>query len=181
MYIRLFQDHMGNVWVGTDEGGLNKFTGHSVKTYTKANGLADNWIPAVYEDRAGDIWIGTFSGGVSRLHNGKFTNYTTKDGLGSNRVWAIQQDHQGNLWFGTDAGLSFFRDGKFHNVDLKEPVLDDLGMGSGVMVIYEDTDHVFWIGTYGGGLKRFKDGKVSSINARQGFLTIRRGAFWKTI
>jgi signal transduction histidine kinase/ligand-binding sensor domain-containing protein/CheY-like chemotaxis protein len=162
----MFQDRAGNVWVGTDEGGLNKFTGHSVKTYTKADGLADNWIPAIYEDRSGDIWIGTFSGGVSRLRDGKFTNYTTKDGLGSNRVWAIQQDHQGNLWFGTDAGLSLFRDGKFTSVDLQESTAEDLG--SAVVVIYEDREHVFWIGTYGGGLKRLKDGKVTSINVRQG-------------
>jgi signal transduction histidine kinase/ligand-binding sensor domain-containing protein/DNA-binding response OmpR family regulator len=164
----MFQDRAGNVWVGTDEGGLNKFTGHSVKTYTKADGLADNWIPAIYEDRSGDIWIGTFSGGVSRLRDGKFTNYTIRDGLGSNRVWAIQQDHQGNLWFGTDAGLSLFRDGKFTNVDLQESTAEDLGMGSAVMVIYEDREHVFWIGTYGGGLKRLKDGKITSINVRQG-------------
>jgi signal transduction histidine kinase/CheY-like chemotaxis protein/ligand-binding sensor domain-containing protein len=163
----LSQDHAGNVWVGTDEGGLNRFTGHTVKTYTKADGLADNWIPVVYEDRAGDIWAGTFSGGVSRLHNGKFTNYTTKDGLGSNRVWAIKQDHLGNLLFGTDAGLSLFRNGKFTSIDLQESS-ENLGMGSAVMVIYEDADHVFWIGTYGGGLKRIKDGKVSSISVRQG-------------
>jgi ligand-binding sensor domain-containing protein/signal transduction histidine kinase/CheY-like chemotaxis protein len=162
----MFQDRAGNVWVGTDEGGLNKFTGHSVKTYTKADGLADNWIPAIYEDRSGDIWIGTFSGGVSRLRDGKFTNYTTRDGLGSNRVWAIQQDHQGNLLFGTDAGLSLFRDGKFTSVDLQESTAEDLG--SAVVVIYEDREHVFWIGTYGGGLKRLKDGKVTSINVRQG-------------
>ena len=164
----MFQDRAGNVWVGTDEGGLNKFTGHSVKTYTKDDGLADNWIPAVYEDRAGDIWAGTFSGGVSRLHNGKFTNYTTKDGLGSNRVWAIHQDHQGNLWFGTDGGLSVFRDGKFTNMDLDGPAAQASGTGRGVMVIYEDSDHVFWLGTYGGGLKRLKNGKLSSITARQG-------------
>ncbi len=164
----MFQDRAGNVWVGTDEGGLNKFTGHSVKTYTKDDGLPDNWIPVVYEDHAGDIWAGTFSGGVSRLHNGKFTNYTTKDGLGSNRVWAIQQDHQGNLWFGTDGGLSIFHDGKFINMDLDGPAAAASGTGSGVLVIYEDADHVFWLGTYGGGLKRFKDGKVSSITTRQG-------------
>ena len=164
----MFQDHLGNVWVGTDEGGLNKFTGHTLKNYTKVDGLADNWIPAVYEDRSGDIWAGTFSGGVSRLHNGRFTNYTTKDGLGSDRVWAIMQDHLGNLWFGTDAGLSLFRDGKFISFDLQESSPRGPIMGSSVMLIYEDADHVFWIGTYGGGLKRFKDGKFTSITMRQG-------------
>jgi signal transduction histidine kinase/CheY-like chemotaxis protein/ligand-binding sensor domain-containing protein len=164
----MFQDHLGNVWVGTDEGGLNKFTGHTLKNYTKSDGLADNWIPAVYEDRSGDIWAGTFSGGVSRLHNGKFTNYTTKDGLGSDRVWAIMQDHLGNLWFGTDAGLSLFHDGKFISFDLQESSSRGPIMGSSVMLIYEDAEHVFWIGTYGGGLKRFKDGRFTSITMRQG-------------
>jgi signal transduction histidine kinase/ligand-binding sensor domain-containing protein/DNA-binding response OmpR family regulator len=163
----MFLDREGNMWVGTDEGGLNKFTGHAVKTYKKTDGLADNFIPAVYQDRAGDIWAGTFSGGVSRLHNGKFTNYTTKEGLGSNRVWAIQEDHEGNLWFGTDAGLSLFRNGQFVNFDLKETSQETPSMGS-VMVIYEDSDHVFWIGTYGAGLKRFKDGKFVTVGVRQG-------------
>ena len=160
-------DREGNVWVGTDEGGLNKFTGHSVKTYRKADGLADDFIPAVFQDRAGDIWVGTFSGGVSRLHNGRFTNYTTGEGLGHNRVWAIQEDHEGNLWFGTDAGLSVFRNGTFTNFDFHENSKETLGMG-GVMVIYEDSDHAFWIGTYGAGLKRFKDGKLTGIGEKQG-------------
>ncbi|HEY1527397.1 MAG TPA: two-component regulator propeller domain-containing protein [Candidatus Angelobacter sp.] len=181
----MFQDHLGNVWVGTDEGGLNKFTEHKVRNYTKADGLGDDWIPAVYEDRTGDIWVGTFWGGISRLHNGKFINYTTKDGLGSNRVWAIHQDYKGNLWFGTDAGMSLFRDGKFTNFDLQETSPAGPGMGS-VSVIYEDAGHVLWIGTYGGGLKRFQDGKFFSITMRQGLfddtiwsiLEDDRGNFW---
>ena len=164
----MFRDREGNVWVGTNEGGLNKFTGHAVKTYRKADGLADDFIPDVYQDRAGDIWAGTFSGGVSRLHNGRFTNYTTKEGMGSNRVWAIHEDHQGNLWFGTDAGLSLFHNGTFTNFNLQESSQETLGMG-GVMMIYEDSkDHVFWIGTYGAGLKRFKDGKFTTVGIKQG-------------
>ena len=164
----MFQDHRGNLWVGTDEGGLNEFSGHAVKNYRKADGLADDFIPAVYEDRAGDIWVGTFSGGISRWHKGKFTNYTTREGLGSNRVWAIQQDYQGNLWFGTDAGLSLFRDGKFINYDLPEAPMKGPGMGSQVLVIYEDAEHVLWLGTYGGGLKRFKDDKFVSLTTSEG-------------
>jgi signal transduction histidine kinase/CheY-like chemotaxis protein/ligand-binding sensor domain-containing protein len=162
-----FEDHLGNIWVGTDEGGLNKFTGHSVTNFRKSDGLADDWVLAVIEDRAGDIWAGTFSGGVSRLHHGKFTNYTTREGLGSNRVWAIHQDHEGQLWFGTDAGLSLFHDGKFSNFDIHEASPEGPGMGS-VSVIYEDSDNVLWVGTYGGGLKRFKDGRFSSITMPQG-------------
>jgi signal transduction histidine kinase/CheY-like chemotaxis protein/ligand-binding sensor domain-containing protein len=162
----LFIDREGNVWTGTNEGGLNKFSGHSIKTYTKADGLADNWVPAVLQDRAGDIWAATFAGGVSRLHHGKFTNFTTREGLSSNRVWAIHQDYLGNLWFGTDAGISLFQNGKFTNFDFQETP-QPAGMGS-VSVIYEDSDHAFWIGTYGGGLKRFKDGRFTDIGIKQG-------------
>src|SRR5262249_14966958 len=127
----------------------------------------DDFVQAVYQDRAGDIWAGTFAGGVSRLHRGKFTNYTTKEGLGSNRVWAIMEDHLGNLWIGTDAGISLFRNGTFLNFDLRDASLGAAGMGS-VMVIYEDADHVFWIGTYGAGLKRFKEGKFATVGIKQG-------------
>jgi signal transduction histidine kinase/CheY-like chemotaxis protein/ligand-binding sensor domain-containing protein len=163
----MFQDHLGNMWVGTDEGGLNKFTGHSVQNFRKSDGLADDWITSVMEDRGGNIWVGTFAGGVSRFHNGHFTNYTVREGLGSNRVWAVHLDHQGQLWFGTDAGLSLLRDGKFVNYDIHDASPEGPGMGS-VSVIYEDADHVLWVGTYGGGLKRFKDGKFTSITMLQG-------------
>jgi len=162
----MFQDHEGHVWTGTNEGGLNEFTGHQVKTYTEANGLADNFVPALLVDHAGDVWAGT-GGGVSRFHHGKITNYTTKQGLGSNRVWAVQQDHAGDLWFGTDIGLSRLHDGKFTNYNLQEVAAEGSGLGS-VMVIYEDAQHAFWIGTYGTGLKLFKDGKFTTISIKEG-------------
>jgi signal transduction histidine kinase/ligand-binding sensor domain-containing protein/CheY-like chemotaxis protein len=162
----MVRDHLGNIWTGTRESGLNKFTGHTVKTYTKADGLVDDWIPAVIEDRAHDIWVGT-SAGVSRLHNGTFTNYGTREGLSSNRIWAIHQDSRGYLWFGTDAGLSLFFNGKFINYDLQASSHDGPGMGR-VSVIYEDADHVLWVGTFGGGLKRFQNGRFASITMHQG-------------
>ena len=161
--VSMTMDRHGNIWTGTDEGGVNRFTGHTVRNYGKADGLADNYVPAVYQDHNGDMWAGTFAGGVSRLHNGKFTNYTTKEGLGSNRVWAIHEDFKGQLWFGTDAGLSLFRNGSFTNFDLQEDAADM----KAVLVIYED-HNVFWIGTYGAGLKRFKDGKFTTVGKAQG-------------
>ncbi|HEU4413606.1 MAG TPA: response regulator, partial [Candidatus Angelobacter sp.] len=133
----------------------------------KSDGLAGNFIPAIYQDHDGDIWVGTFTGGVSRLHDGKFINYTTKDGLGSNRVWAIHEDYQHNLWFGTDAGLSLFRNGAFTSFNVAESAQDPPEIST-VVVIYEDSEHTLWLGTYGGGLKRFKDGKFSTVGSRQG-------------
>ena len=38
-------------------------------------------------------------------------------------------------------------------------------------VLYEDRDGVLWIGTYDGGLGRFKDGKFTRYTMREGLLT----------
>ncbi len=162
------EDRQGKIWVGTNEGGLNVFTAKGLlKTYTSRDGLADDQVHAVFQSEDGSIWIGTERGGVSLFANGKFRTYSTKDGLANNRVWTIFEDHNQTLWFGTDSGLSRFEHGKFTSVNLE----DDQSVGTatgGVMYIYEDREHVLWIGTYGSGLKRVDHGKVTSYTTRNG-------------
>jgi len=61
------------------------------------------------------------------------------------------------------------------------------GLGSDkVRAIYEDSDGALWIGTYDGGLSRFKDGRFTSYTTEQGLynngafqiLEDSRGNFW---
>ena len=42
-----FQDKEGNLWVGTDGGGVNMLREGKFTTYTTAEGLADDFIYAV--------------------------------------------------------------------------------------------------------------------------------------
>ncbi|HEV2991384.1 MAG TPA: two-component regulator propeller domain-containing protein [Candidatus Angelobacter sp.] len=161
------EDNRGDIWVGTNEGGLNIFTKSGVKTYTTKDGLADDQVHAVFQDHAGNIWIGTERGGVSLFSNGKFKTYNTSNGLANNRVWTIFEDHAQQLWFGTDGGLSRFDNGKFTTLNLQDRSNSDSATG-GVMFVYEDRDHVLWIGTYGSGLKRLADGKVTTYTTKNG-------------
>lgn len=163
----VLEDRTGNIWVGTNGGGLNVFTKQGVKTYTTDNGLPDNQIHAVFQDHAGNIWIGTERGGISSLVHGRFRNYSTRDGLPDNRVWTIFEDHDQNLWFGTDGGLSRFDQGKFTTADLHDDQNGGLATG-GVVHVYQDQDGVFWIGTYGSGLKRLAKGKLTTYTTRDG-------------
>jgi ligand-binding sensor domain-containing protein len=78
----------------------------AAKSYTQADGLAQNSVFAVHQSRDGTVWAGTLSGGVSRLRNGKLTTYTTANGLASNTVSSILEGADGTMWFATPNGLS---------------------------------------------------------------------------
>jgi signal transduction histidine kinase/ligand-binding sensor domain-containing protein len=98
------------IWVGRESGGLTVLrrggSSWSAKTYTVADGLAENSVYAVHVSRDGTVWAGTLRGGVSALKNGRFINYTTADGLSSNTVMSIAESPDGTMWFATPNGLS---------------------------------------------------------------------------
>src|ERR1043166_4171185 len=93
--------------------GLNSFHDNVFTTYTTRDGLANNFIGAIFEDSKGNLWVGTL-GGLNKIHDGQFQTFTTKDGLSSNTVISLYEDASGDLWIGTNGGgLNRFHDGKF--------------------------------------------------------------------
>src|ERR1051325_5617083 len=84
----LLEDSQGNLWFGTEGGGLTKYSGGVFTNFSPTDGLSGDIIDAIYEDSQGALWIGTVNG-LSRLKDGVFTNYSTKDGLASDSVLAI--------------------------------------------------------------------------------------------
>lgn len=80
------------------------------KTFTEQDGLAGNFVRAIYEDTGGAFWIGTYDSGLSRFKDGKFTNYTTADGLFSDGVFQILEDDRDNFWMSSNQGI--YRVGK---------------------------------------------------------------------
>lgn len=163
-------DREGKVWVGTNGGGVNVFSPQGVKTFTTKDGLADDLIHAILQDHAGNMWIGTERNGVSLYANGKFKTYNIRDGLGNNRVWTMLEDHEQRIWFGTDAGLSRLDKERkqFTNITLEGNVNSGSVTG-GPTALYEDSDHILWISTYGSGLKRLdENGRLTTYTRRDG-------------
>jgi ligand-binding sensor domain-containing protein len=52
------EDHAGNLWIGTKDGGLSRLRDGLFTTYSSRDGLANGQIISLYEDRAGTLWIG---------------------------------------------------------------------------------------------------------------------------
>ncbi|MDH6310976.1 signal transduction histidine kinase/ligand-binding sensor domain-containing protein/DNA-binding response OmpR family regulator [Dysgonomonas sp. PFB1-18] len=80
----IFEDSMGNIWIGTFGGGLAIFDPQNEKftTYSKKNGLSDDNICAIVEDNNRHLWISTISG-ISDfdMEMKSFVNYTHSNGI----------------------------------------------------------------------------------------------------
>ena len=99
----VLEDRAGNLWFGTNGGGVSRYNGATWRTFSTADGLADNDVTSILEDRAGNLWFGTL-GGVSRYDGSTWRTFGSADGLASNNVSSILEDRAGNLWFGTFYG-----------------------------------------------------------------------------
>jgi ligand-binding sensor domain-containing protein/class 3 adenylate cyclase len=159
-----FMDKSGNLWFGTQGGGVSKYDGKSFTNFTTAQGLADNFVLSITEDKSGNLWFGTYGGGVSKYDGKSFTNYTTAQGLANNRVRSITEDKSGNFWFGTSGGGASKYDGKsFTNFTTDQGLANNA-----VLSITEDRSGNLWIGTEGGGVSKYDGKSFNNFNETQG-------------
>ncbi len=100
------EDSRGNLWVGTEDSGLDYFDGQKfISCRASANGLPGNDISCLYVDHDGVLWVGTSAHGLARFKNGQWTPLSERDGLASNSIGYIIGDDEGDLWIGCNAGL----------------------------------------------------------------------------
>jgi ligand-binding sensor domain-containing protein/signal transduction histidine kinase len=137
------------LWVGRQRGGLTQVrTGNgafTTKTYTHANGLAEDSVYSVYVTRDGIVWAGTLSAGVSRFREGEFTTYTTANGLAANTVASILESRDGTMWFATPSGLNALSKDRWRTYTGRDGLPSD-----NVNCLLEDSKGVLWAGTADG-------------------------------
>ncbi|MCE9538348.1 MAG: SpoIIE family protein phosphatase, partial [Bacteroidetes bacterium] len=56
------KDKSGNLWFGTNGGGLSRYDGKSFTSFSTQQGLADDVVYDIVEDEQGEIWVGTNQG-----------------------------------------------------------------------------------------------------------------------
>ncbi len=177
-----YKDRKGNLWFGTNGGGVSKYDGKSFTNYTTAQGLTDNVVWSIVEDKVGNLWFGTIGRGVSKYDGESFTNYTTAQGLPNNVIWSIAEDKLGNLWFGTDgSGVSKYDGKSFTNYTTAQGLAGNI-----VRCIMEDKAGNLWFGTDENGISKY-DGKAFtnyttteglSNNAVRSMIQDKQGNYW---
>lgn len=113
----------------------------AVRTFGVANGLAGDWVTALYRDSRGYLWVGTATG-LSRFDGSAFVSYSRRDGLPSEIARDIMEDHAGAMWFSTDGGLVRMRATRDASGSLFE--LFELPGARGPGPIREDRSQVVW-------------------------------------
>lgn len=137
----------GALWVGTSAGvhEVDLATGKLRNTFTRKEGLANEYVFAVGLDRDGNKWFGTNAGGVSRYKDGKWKTFFPMHGLADYWIYSFAQQKNGDFWIGTWAGVNKIeaRTGKFRTY-VKELV------NEWVYGISVDALDRVWFGTEGG-------------------------------
>ncbi len=108
----LHGDHHDTLWVGTHDGGLNRFDlatrgfERFVHDPLQASSLSNDRVLAIHQQGSGRLWVGTASGLNEMMADGSFRRYLESDGLPHAQVTGILGDGDGHLWLSTADGLA---------------------------------------------------------------------------
>ena len=112
VYVRsLHLDPTDNtMWVGTSSGvhAIDLATNTPKLTFTRDNGLANEYVFAIGTDTRGYKWFGTNAGGASSYKDGQWKTYFPMHGLADYWIYSFANGKDGDLWIGTWAGASRF-------------------------------------------------------------------------
>ena len=165
-YVNAFvQDRKGNIWMGTDGGGLTEYDGKQFRHFTRKEGLSSNNIFCMLQDKKDNLWMGTNDGGVTKYDGKYFTHFNTENGLTNNNVKSILEDSKGNIWFGTFNGLTKYDGKQFTHFGQKQ--------GLGRLVVFallEDKAGNIWVGTYGSGVYKYDGTSFTNYTTKNGLV-----------
>jgi PAS domain S-box-containing protein len=134
------EDRHARLWVGTNNG-INKLQDGHIEKFSTANGLPGNLVLSLAEDGRGNIWAGTTKG-LAKLNGNSFLAVPAV----RDAVFCSFVDHRGDLWVGGRGGLMHIgKDDKISSYSARDGL-----SGSKVLSIFEDEQHIFWIGTDAG-------------------------------
>lgn len=152
------EDTSGEVWVGTELGGVNKIslTNYPFDIFYPTpggNDDRDNAVRLIYQDVEGRYWFGTRDGNLqvcdSTLH--QLYKHRITGGL----PFTIAEDTLGYKWLGTKGGGLLILSPQGDRI-IKEYTLNDQtrqsSSSNNIFTIMRDSKNRMWLATFGGGL-----------------------------
>ena len=146
--LALERDRDGNVWAGTDSGGLLRINESGTSSLDPVERSREA-VTALFEDREGSLWIGS-ANGIERLRDSAFVTYSEPEGLPSSGGNPLLVDSEARLWLAPSAGaLLWVKDGRHGAVTLD-------GLDRDVIYSIAGGQGELWLGRRRGGLTRLR-------------------------
>jgi len=160
----LKEDAFKNIWVGTEDAGLNILNPKTGK-FTKIGNDPKSYIPNkkiltihLQENKA---WVGYFKNGLDVIQFPGFANahFSGTDlGLNEASLFAICEDRFGNMWIGNGWGVF-----QSINKTMKFKRMNEFGL-SYIYDIMEDSEGNIWVATMGNGVFKHNPADHTTIH-----------------
>ncbi len=150
----------GGIWIGTrNQELLSLLDGNCTMLATN---VVDSSVHGLLPASNGDLWIVGYNA-LQRLRGGQLQNLKLPAPV--RRIYAIAEDAAANIWVGANGILLCFDGTNFVDETPRQWI-----SGRPICCLYGTPDGDMWIGSRGGGLVRWKNGRFSRVGTEQGLL-----------
>jgi len=169
-----YEDHEGNLWLGSRWDGVVRIWNGWTRRYAAAEGLHEPTVWSVARDPDGErLWVGT-NDGLAVFAGGRFRVAVPGEALPHPHAYTLLAEPEG-VWIGTRRGLARLRaDGR-----LERPRAFAALDGTQVNGLLRDPDGTLWLATYQG-LQRWRDGRLDAFTEAQGLADRRVRVLYRT-
>ncbi len=156
----LAEDRTGRVWVGTAKG-LDAFDGRGFRPFAvRGLPVLGDRVTALLAAGDGALWIGTDSSGAYRVADGSAVHLTQATGLSEDHIAHVHERPDGSVWIATDRGITRWDQGRLEVFGTAD------GLSGAQVRAFHEAGESLWIGSYGGGLTRYRAGRFQAVAAR---------------
>ncbi|MFG0328085.1 MAG: two-component regulator propeller domain-containing protein [Phycisphaerales bacterium JB037] len=174
----VFEDAERNIWIGTNGGGLSRFTQPRVRAFGTESGIKERIIKSVAPSADGSVLAATYGGGLYRIADGQ--PHRIDGGLRPDILQSVLEDRTGRVWVGT------YGDGLFLLGDERATRISPAVTGGpNVIALFEDSVGRIWAAG-GQGVGVLEQGNWKRLGEPEGlptgvvfaFAEDRAGAIW---
>jgi len=159
---RVFQDHKGFIWFGT-ESGICRYDGYSLmvikSNIEKPERLTSGNILCIAQDNKNQIWFGTDRGVNILNEKNQIVPLITDSTIQNLRINSILCDSKGNVWIGSENGLFLYKDAKTPIKRFYKKNNITSIPGNNINTVFQDKKGTIWIALWMDGLCRYNKTK----------------------